>query len=211
VTVTDHKITGVGRSPIRGLPRVLRIGLLGGVSLGLATMAHLAGGARLPSPGVLTVAGLLLGLVAVTLTARRCRFGLLLPVLAIQQVLLHLVFDAATSAAACGTTNDAGMSHAATVSCSPAATMTLMSVPSSAMWVGHLIATLLTAWLLARGEAWLWRVANRIVRAATTAPGGPRKPASTTAEVTQPPQNLCPPAVHSAAAPRGPPKVVIVN
>ena len=33
------------------------------------------------------------------------------------------------------------------------------------MWSGHVVATVLTAWLLSRGEAVLWRLAERIVSA----------------------------------------------
>jgi hypothetical protein len=77
------------------------------------------------------------------------------------------------------------------------------------MWGGHLIATLLTAGLVARGEAWLWRVANRIVQAATAAPAGRREPTVTTAVIPKPPKNLRSPAVHAPAAPRGPPRIVV--
>jgi hypothetical protein len=207
------RITAVDVVPAatRGWRRVLRFGVLGGVSLGLATAAHLAGGGRLPSPGVLAVAGLLLGMTAVTLTAKRCRFRWLLPVLVTQQVLLHLLFEASASATACGLSDGVGMAHpAGTLSCGSAGAMAQMSAPGWTMWVGHLTVTLLTAWLLARGEAWLWRTAREIVRAANAGLAGPssRRPAGPAVPVpTAGPGSL---AVGSSAAPRAPPRVVVL-
>ena len=61
------------RSPARGAIRAIRVGLLGTTSMTLATTAHLMGGGPLPPVSILIVSGLLVGLVAVTATARRCR------------------------------------------------------------------------------------------------------------------------------------------
>ena len=44
--------------------------------------------------------------------------------------------------------------------------MTDGGTTSWAMIVGHTAATVATAWLLGRGEAWLWRTAERAIRAA---------------------------------------------
>jgi hypothetical protein len=44
--------------------------------------------------------------------------------------------------------------------------MTDAGTTSWAMIVGHTAATVATAWLLGRGEAWLWRTAECAIRAA---------------------------------------------
>ena len=88
-------------SPARGAVRAVRVGLLGATSMTLATTAHLVGGGPLPPAGVLVVSGLLVGLVAVTATARRCRFGVLVALLAVEQVLLHWLFSAAAAMTGC--------------------------------------------------------------------------------------------------------------
>jgi hypothetical protein len=72
--------------------RAVRVAVLGATSLLLATSAHAVGGGDLPALGVLAVTAIVLGLVAVPLTARRCRTGVLLAVLGVQQTLLHLLF-----------------------------------------------------------------------------------------------------------------------
>ena len=89
------------RSPARGAIRAVRVGLLGTTSMTLATTAHLMGGGPLPPVGVLIVSGLLVGLVAVTATARRCRLRVLVALLAVEQVLLHWLFTAAAAMGGC--------------------------------------------------------------------------------------------------------------
>ena len=81
--------------------RAVRVGVLGAASLVLATSAHIIGGGTLPSLGVLALTALVLGLVAVPLTGRRCRTGILVAVLAVQQSLLHLVFRAVAEQRGC--------------------------------------------------------------------------------------------------------------
>jgi len=162
---------GAPAGPLTGRSRLLRAGVLGSASMLLATGAHLMGGGAVPSAGLLAVAAFLVGLVAVTATSRRCRLRLLLPLLAVEQAVLHLVFNAADAGTACLlAATHAG--HAATSGggCLPADPMT-MAPPSPAMWVSHLVATVLTAWLLTRGEAVLWALAERLVRLATAVPG----------------------------------------
>lgn len=193
-------------APARGAVRLARVGALGGGSLLLATLAHLVGGGELPAAWVLAVTGVLLGVVAVTLTARRCRFGLLLAALTVQQLLLHLLFDSASrvvpgcSALAMPTGHAA---HGVVQSCGMTTAMH-PGVPGWTMWAGHLLATVLTAALLARGETWLWRAADRVVAAATAAPGS--RPATRLAR-TAPARPLARPALRDsgAAGPRGPP------
>lgn len=193
-------------APVRGAARLLRVGALGGGSLLLATLAHVAGGGQLPAGWLLAVTGLLLGLVAVTLTARRCRFGLLLVALTAQQLALHLLFDAASQVVpGCrslvmptdhswpGVVQDCGM-----------ATGMHPTLPGWAMWAAHLLATALTAVLLARGESWWWRAADRVVAVASAAPGSRPtvRPArvSAVSPFTRPALRL-----GGTASPRGPP------
>ena len=163
-----------GRSPVRGPLRVLRVGALGGTSLLLATGAHLAGGGRLPSVATLTVLASLLGMVAAVVTARRCRLPLLFVVLGLEQAALHYVLTASTAATTLGCV-PAGHQHlgTATGGCLlPGDAMTGMASgpgATSAMLVGHLLAVVATAWLLAGGEAWVWGLAERLIRSTVVA------------------------------------------
>ena len=200
-----------GMAPTRGLARLIRIGVLGGASMTLAAVAHVLGGGMLPTAGVLLVTGLLVGIGAVTLTTRRCRFGVLAPVLALQQALLHWVFTAAAAVpTSCVPASSGAAHHGSGLIAHCAATMHTMGagfpMSGGAMWLTHGVAVVLTAWLLARGEAWLWRTAAAIVEAATatltTGPAvPPRRPVWTASALALPPLAMSP------AAPRGPPLV----
>jgi hypothetical protein len=156
--------------------RAVRVAVLGATSLLLATSAHTFGGGDLPAPGVLAVTAIVLGLLAVPLTGRRCKTGLLLAVLGVQQTLLHLLFS---SAAAVPTCEPAGLQAAAhqlgaacdmhggvLMSVQSTTPMTAAGTTSWAMIIAHALATVATAWLLGRGEAWLWRTAEQVIRAA---------------------------------------------
>ena len=79
-----------GMTLTRGWARLARAGVLGGASLFLATAGHVLGGGTLPGAGLLALTAVGLGLLAVTLTARRLRFGVLLAALGVEQLLLHL-------------------------------------------------------------------------------------------------------------------------
>ena len=86
-----------------------------------------------------------------------------------EQVLLHVLFDTATASLG-GCTTAQAAHHAMTVlTCMPAHGMGPMGY-AWPMFVGHLVATLGTAWLLARGEAWCWGLLERAARAAYVAP-----------------------------------------
>ena len=84
-----------------GWARLARAGVFGGASLFLATAGHMVGGGTLPGAGLLALTAIGLALLSVTLTARRVRFGVLLAALGVEQVLLHLLFHASTTAATC--------------------------------------------------------------------------------------------------------------
>jgi hypothetical protein len=160
-------------APLRGAVRGLRVAALGGASLLLACGAHLVGGGRLPSAGTLAVVAAVLGLVAVVVTARRCRIPVVLPVLGLEQTALHYLFSAASSSAPLGCV-PSGHQHLASVGASCLAGGHEMagmgtSAASLPMLVGHALAVLGTAWLLVRGEAWLWAWCTRLVRATVVA------------------------------------------
>jgi hypothetical protein len=198
--------TGRPAAALTGRWRLTRVGVLGTTSLGLAVMAHSAGGGHLPQPGVLVVAAVLLGLVAVPLTARRRQTPGLIALIAVEQVLLHMTFTTAVVAGVKpGQLISGGPHHGTIDAISPAAAHHgAVLVPDWQMLVFHGLAVLATAWLLARGEAWLWRTADRVVRAAFVAPSGlasrrprhVRVPAHRSAEVR---------LAYATAAPRGPP------
>jgi hypothetical protein len=163
---TDARATRAG--PLDGRLRVLRVVALGGASMLLAAGAHLAAGGRLPSPGILVVTTFLVGLTAVTLTARRCRFGLLAIGLGVEQLILHEVF-AASSMAWAPALHAAG-GHDATTGHMVVTDVPAGMATSPVMAAGHLVATLATVWLLAHGEDWLWGLGERAIRAAAAAP-----------------------------------------
>lgn len=156
------------RRPLAPGWRAVRIAVLGGSSLALAVLAHIAGGGRLPASAVLAVTALVLGLVAVPLTMRRCRMRRLVPLLAAEQFAVHVLFSAAAAPPGCAA--PAGSHHAVLVPCTSgapvAADLTAAAGHGWGMWLGHAVAVVATAWLLARGEHWLWRVAARLVRLA---------------------------------------------
>jgi hypothetical protein len=158
-------VTGEAVGATTGRTRLLRASVLGGLSLLLASGAHVVGGGHPPGVGVLLVAATLLGMAAAVVTARRCRFGVLALLLAGQQALLHLLFTVASSAAP---VHLAQTHHHAAPPSGAGLVAPAMDMPGPGwvMWAAHAAATLATAWLLARGEAWLWRAAERVVVAA---------------------------------------------
>ena len=156
--------------------RAVRVAVLGATSLLLATSAHTFGGGDLPAAGVLAVTAIVLGLLAVPLTRRRCKTGLLLAVLGVQQTLLHLLFSSASAHPTCEPAGlqaaahqlgaACGMHGAVLTSVQSTTPMTDAGITSWTMIIAHALATVATAWLLGRGEAWLWRTAERVIRAA---------------------------------------------
>jgi hypothetical protein len=148
--------------------RAVRVAVLGCASLLLATSAHTFGGGDLPAPGVLVVTAIVLGLLAVPLTGRRCETGLLLAVLGVQQTLLHLLFSSAAVHPACEPAGLQAAAHQLGAACGMHGVMPMTDAATSSwsMIIAHALATVATAWLLGRGEAWLWRTAERLIRAA---------------------------------------------
>lgn len=165
-------------APAQGWVRLARAAILGSTSLFLATAGHMIGGGTLPGAGLLAVTGVALALVSVSLTSRRLRFVPLLAVLSVEQGLLHLLFHAATTGSICTTGAMAG--HAMTAApASPSLTGCGLGAATTTGWsmvLGHALAVVATAWLLAYGERWLWRVVERTHRYATARPSRRRRP-----------------------------------
>ena len=180
-----------------GWARLARAGVFSGASLFLATAGHVVGGGTLPGAGLLALTAIGLAMLSVTLTVRRLRFGVLLASLGLEQLLLHLLFHASTTAATCASVIMPGHSMSSAVCGS--GTSTAASWP---MVLGHALAVLATAWLLARGERWLWAVADRIHRYASSAPGPVRRPRPVVVAVVA---AFLVPARWALTGPRAPP------
>jgi hypothetical protein len=159
-------VTRPPANPLVGWWRLARVAGLGLSTYGLAVGAHVAAGGGWPGWPISLMLAALLGVSGVALTTRRRGLPTLLAVLAVGQTALHVLFTRLDSTASCGVT---GLGHHATaVSCGPPTEVGSagMAMPSLPMLVAHLAATAATAWLLARGEAWLWRT----LRSAVTTP-----------------------------------------
>lgn len=190
-----------------GWVRLARAGVLGGASLFLATAGHVVGGGRLPGPGLLAVIGVALAVVAVSLTARRLRFGLLLGVLTVEQLGLHLMLHAATATSACTGVVMPGHAMEATTVCGAGAGAAAVGSTSGwPMLLGHAVALLATAWLLAVGEQWLWRVVDEIHRCASTRPRRVRRPRSAVVALVR---TVRAQGARLCAGPRAPPAAQI--
>ena len=146
--------------------------------MALAAGAHLAGGGQLPPAVVLLVLTLLTGTAAVALTARRLTAPALAAVLTVQQLALHYLFTATAGLTPVGCAGALVGHHGTAIL--PAGCTDLVSTtvgePMSAMsggsmWLAHVVATVVTTWFLAHGEARLWALADRLVDAAEAAPG----------------------------------------
>jgi hypothetical protein len=171
---------------------------------------------------MLVIAGLLLGLVAVMLTARQVRLPVLVAVLGAQQLVLHHVFASASEVVVGCASGHQALHVAADFSASGSGTTPGCSAwgpglgaeqagtPGWLMLAAHALATFLTAWLFVRGEARLWALARRAIATADLAPSGwphapgrPDLPALTTVVLAAP---AC-----ADAAPRAPPPALVVS
>lgn len=202
------------RAPGRGSARLSRVALLAGAPLLLAAGAHLVGGGDLPPVGVLIAAVALL-LVSTLASADRCRLAVLVPLLGAEQVLLHLMFSAADAAAMCLPAGAVAAGHAGHLGHGAALTLGAGSsgglavcAEAHAMSVGwtmlaaHAGATLVVAWVLARGEAWWWRTVETLVRVVAARPTRRRpRTLAILARLVLRAGRL----VLDAASPRGPP------
>jgi len=176
-------------SPTRGATRVARAAAFGVATLALASGAHVVAGGTLPPVMVLVALALPLTIGAVILTGRRCGALLLLSSLAVAQVVLHealmrlTVHDPAEmlTAAAGARPGSAGFAsgsmsgHSASSMDSMEAAMGGVTLAGAEGWSAtmmalHVLATVVTALLLAYGEQALWQLVARLL------PGLPRLP-----------------------------------
>jgi hypothetical protein len=167
--------------PLVGPVRALRAGALAVSALTLALAAHLLAGGLLPAGPALLGAAVALGCVATAVTGRRLGLGSIWAGLAGSQALLHLWFGATSRVGGCGWLRHGGWpsghlhgtsvgaclgSTAPADSATPAGELAasgLFTGDPVAMLGAHLLAVLLTGWLLGRGEAVLWRLWSRLV------------------------------------------------
>lgn len=143
-------------SPARGAWRVTRAVALTAVTVVLAASAHAAAGGALPSLWALLALTVPTACVAALITRRRLSTPLVLGLLGGGQFALHQGFSVLASAGHCG----AGHSghHVVVSACSSAP----HHDPSPGMLAAHVVATLLTGLLLARGEQVLWALVTRL-------------------------------------------------
>ncbi|TDC50019.1 hypothetical protein E1212_16495 [Jiangella ureilytica] len=128
--------------PGRGLPRFVRGAVLAGFCLLLSLTAHVAGGGAPHLSSGLLVAGALLSAVCVAAADRQRGLGGIVAVLAVSQVVFHLL--------------SAGGEHGAAAN----GTVT----PSVSMVAAHALAAVVVGLLLAHGERLAWSlVALRVV------------------------------------------------
>ena len=171
-------------NPLVGWRRLARVVGFGLPSYVLAVGAHLAGGGAVPSWPVTVGLTVMLGVLGAALTVSRRTLGSLLAALLPIQAGLHWLMSFMGGPTAPGALPTAcatavGLSHqhgallcrpseavlgsAAGQMDIPGPTSAVMAMPGPAMIAMHLAATVATAWLLARGEAWLWRTVARLL------------------------------------------------
>ena len=143
--------------------RIPRAGVLSVTVLGLAAAAHLSAGGHLPAAPVMAALTAVVTVSAVLLAGRKMTFPVLAGYLAAGQVVLHLVFSALPGAG--GATPGPVHHLRGVVTAAPGPVdgaiphEHLSADASPAMLCLHLVATLATALMLARGEAALWALA----------------------------------------------------
>ena len=138
-----------------------RAAALGVATLALAAGAHVAAGGGLPSMTILAILAAPVSVAAVALTGRRCGPVLLLSSMSISQVLLNKALKALTV--------EVPDDMAGQVLDSPILAMGAQTVAgadgSVTMTAAHVVATVVTALLLARAEQALWQLVCRLLPA----------------------------------------------
>lgn len=138
----------VATAPTSGTARWARGSTVGLTATGLALAGHAVAGGGTPPALRLAVLTVVAVLISVGLSGRRWNLGLLLAVLLTAQGAVHVAFGDLTNAAAARASthlHPGGAVHGMVVD------------PAGWHIVGaHLLAALLTALLLRRGEAWCW-------------------------------------------------------
>ncbi len=139
----------------------LRSGAISLVIVLLAAGAHVIGGGELPAVPVLLALVALTGLAATLATRFKLNFTAMTALLGTSQLALHEAFTALSPV----TATAPGNSHHAAESLNPllyTATPHLHELGTTlgtAMFAGHILATIGSAVILAKGEAALWQLA----------------------------------------------------
>jgi len=170
-------------SAAAGPVRILRAALLAAVLLTGGAVAHAVGGGMLPSPLVLAVLGVLLVPVVLAATRRRLGPGRAAAYLALSQLGIHLALhsmhpvtgSASAAPVHCGDAAMVAAAHAsgalgATGRLDPAGMVGMPGMADGgflgltpAMVLAHAVATVLLAWVVARGEDVLWLVVSLLL------------------------------------------------
>jgi hypothetical protein len=140
-----EQVRACAAAPTSGWLRVARGAVVGVTAMGLSVGGHLVGGGSLPTP---TTAATLLALAvagSVALSGRRWTVSALLSVLLGVQVVCHV---ALAGHAGSHLANHQQVAHGA----------------SASMVVAHVLAALVTAVVLSRGESWCWRLVALLSR-----------------------------------------------
>jgi hypothetical protein len=197
-------LTGMS-TPTRGAVRAARAVAFGVAVLTIAAGGHVAAGGVLPSVTVLALLGVPVTVVAVALTGRRCGPVLLVGSMAAAQFFLHETLVALTAQVP---GDMAGQMSSASVSAMGGHAIAHTDGWSVTMTAAHVVATLVTALLLARGEQALWQLVSRLL---PTLPRIPRLlacgPLQTPALLSLP--ALRPSLVSGGSGLRGPPARLI--
>jgi hypothetical protein len=139
---------------------VARVVAFGAAVLTIAAGAHVAAGGVLPSVTVLALLAVPVTMVAVALTGRQCGPVLLVGSMAAAQVLLHETFVALTAEVP---GDLPGQMVAASASAMGGHAIAHPDGWSVTMTAAHVVATVVAALLLARGEQALWQLVSRLL------------------------------------------------
>ncbi len=198
--------------------RFVRSGAVTAAVVGLAAVAHLAAGGRLPPLPLIMLLVALVMVPATALTRVRLSIPVLGAMLTLGQGALHFAFIAlsgasdrcaAAAVAAHGYHQGAGIPD-----CAPAGTVALLeggvaSVPgTTAMTAAHIFGTALTVLVLARAEAVLWQVRDWL-RPLIHAPQLLRQPPALRVAAAGSTFRPLPAPGTRITAPRGPPSGVM--
>lgn len=208
--------------------RLFRSALITGAVFSLAAGGHVLGGGTLPPVEILTALTALLLMPVTWLAGRPLALPALLGILGAGQLLLHEAFTALSHPTVClpeapavhaghagaAHTHAAAASGSTGIHCLPLEVLAPAqhaadSFDPLSMLAGHVLAAVVTAWLLSKGEAslvlllaWL-RPSVPILRPAAVLPAGPRRFTRDSVTIPAPWRNLRTDSL------RGPPAVVL--
>ncbi|HYN30560.1 MAG TPA: hypothetical protein VES95_11950 [Dermatophilaceae bacterium] len=194
------------RDPAAGRWRALRAAVAATVMVGLSTSAHTLAGGTAADPALLLVLAALVAPLCWWSTRIRLRPAHLVALLLGGQALVHLALTTMAPAGSGTATRVAGHAHGALVPVLAApgagATDPATGAPGLLMLGAHVAATVLTAAVLARGEALLWAVARRLL----TSPARPTLRARPVRLGLPAPAVALTPALAGPAGARAPPR-----